>query len=58
MEGVQKATGSYNTYSSLVKVQPWFLSLQCKTCIRQNCSLGSCTCNQGPALGQNTLIMK
>ena len=31
--GVQKATGSYCTYSSLVKLQPRFLSLQWKTCL-------------------------
>ena len=42
--------------TSLVKLQPWFLSLWWKTCLRQNCSLGSCACSEGPALGQNTLI--
>ena len=42
---------------SLVKLQPWFLSLRWKICLRQNCSLGSCTCSEGPALGQNTLMM-
>ena len=39
---------------SLVKLLPWFLSLRWKTCLRQNCSLGSCTCSEGPVLGQNT----
>ena len=34
---VRKATGSYRTYSSLVKVQTWFLSLRWKTCLQQNC---------------------
>ena len=29
--GVLKATGSYRTYSSPVKLQPWFLSLRWKT---------------------------
>ena len=29
---VRKAMVSYRTYSSLVKLQPWFLSLQWKTC--------------------------
>ena len=30
---VRKATGSYHTYySSQIKLQPWFLSLQRKTC--------------------------
>ena len=38
----------------LVKLQPWFMSLRRKTCLRQNCNLGSCTCSEGPALGQNT----
>ena len=42
---------------SLVKLQPWFLSLRWKTCFRQNCSLGSCACSEGPAFGQNTLVM-
>ena len=36
---------------SLIKLQPWFLSLRWKTCLRQSCSLG-----EGPALGQNTLV--
>ena len=27
------------------KMQPWFLSLRWKTCIQQNCSLGSCACS-------------
>ena len=31
--GVRKATGRYRTYSSLVKLQPRFLSLQWKTCL-------------------------
>ena len=31
--GVRKATGSYRTYSSLVKLQPRFLSLQWKTAL-------------------------
>ena len=32
----------------MVKLQPCFLSL------RWNCSPGSCTCGEGPALGQKT----
>ena len=36
--------GSYFTYLSLVKRQPCFLSLQWKTCLRQTCSPGFCTC--------------
>ena len=31
--GVWKSRGSYRTYSSPVKRQPWFLSLGCKTCL-------------------------
>ena len=42
---------------SLVKLQPWFLSLRWKICLRQNCSLGSCACSEVPGLGQNTLMM-
>ena len=41
---------------SLVKLQPWFLSLQWKTCLRQNCRLGSCTCSEWPAFGQNIIF--
>ena len=25
-----------------------------KSCLQQNCSLGSCVCSEGPALGHNT----
>ena len=42
---------------SLVKLLPWLRSLRWKTCLRQNCSLGSFTCSEGLALVQNTLIM-
>ena len=31
--GVQKATGSYRIYSSLVKLKLWFLNLRWKTCL-------------------------
>ena len=31
--GVRKATGNYRTYSSLVKLQPWFLSLRWEICL-------------------------
>ena len=34
-----------------------FLSLRWKTCLEQNCSLGSSVCSKGPALGQNNLLM-
>ena len=40
---------------SILKLQFWFLSFQWKTCLRQNCSLGFCSCSVGPALVQNTL---
>ena len=30
---MRKATESYRTYLSLVKLQPWFLSLQWKSCL-------------------------
>ena len=53
---VREAMGSYRTYSSLIKLQSWFLSLRCKTCLRQNYSIGSCACSEGPALCQNTMI--
>ena len=42
---------------SQAKLQPWFLSLRWKTCLRQNCSLGSSACSEGLARGQNTLTM-
>ena len=32
-EWVRKATGSYHTYTSLFKQQPWSLSLRWKTCL-------------------------
>ena len=56
-EWMWKAIRSYHTYSSLVKLQPWFLSLQWKTSLWQNCCLGFFACSEGPALGQNTLMM-
>ena len=54
--GVRKLTGSYRTCSILIKLQLWFLSLQWKTCLRQNCNLGSSPCSEGPVLGQKTLM--
>ena len=39
------------------KTAAWFLSLRWKTCLRQNCSLGSCACSEWPALGQNILMI-
>ena len=42
---------------SQVKLQRWFLSFRWKTCLRQNCSLGFSASSEGPAFGQNTLMM-
>ena len=44
-------------FNFMVKLQPWFLSLRWKTCLRRNCSQGSCACREGLALGQNTLMI-
>ena len=56
--GLRRATeGTTAPIQSMVKVQPWFLSLRWKTCLRQNYSLSSCDCSEGPGLRQNTLIM-
>ena len=33
VNGVRKGTGNYRTYSSRVKLQPWFLSLLWKSCL-------------------------
>ena len=52
-----KATGNYPTYSIPGKTAALVPEFGGKTCLRQNCSLGSCTCSEGHALGQNALIM-
>ena len=52
--GCGKQRQATATIQSQVTLQPWFLSLRRKTCLRQNCSLGTCTCSGIPALGQNT----
>ena len=52
--GSEKLREATVPIQSLVKLQPWFLSLQWKTCHRQNYNLGSCACSKGPAFGQNT----
>ena len=41
------------------KLQPWFLSLRLKTCLRQNqwTNPSSFACSEGHALGQNTQMM-
>ena len=51
--GVQKATGSYCTYTSLEKLQPLFLSSRLKTCLWQNCKLDAWASIERPAFGQN-----
>ena len=52
--GCGKQLEDTRSIQSLVKLQPWFLSLRWKTCLRQNCSLGFCAYSEGPAFGQNT----
>ena len=51
---MRKPTGSYRTYSSLVKLQPSFLSLQWKTCLWAELQPWCLVCSEGPALGQKT----
>ena len=55
--GCEKQREATVHIQSLVKLQHWFLNLRWKTGIRQNCSLGSSACSEGPALGQNTLMI-
>ena len=55
-KGCWKQREATTPIQSLVKLQPCFLSLRWKTCLQQNCSLGSCACSEGSALGQNSLI--
>ena len=54
--GCGKQRETTTPIQSPVKLQPWFwfLSFRWKICLRQNRSLVSCTCSEGPALGQNT----
>ena len=54
--GSEKQREAIAPIKFLVKLQPWPLSLRCKTCLRQNCILCSCACSEGAALGQNTQI--
>ena len=58
-EGVEfgKQREATPAIQSLVKLQLWFLSLHWKICFWHNCSLTSCACSVGPALGQNTLMI-
>ena len=51
---MQKATGSYHTYLSLVKLQPRFMSCSGRPAFGQNCNLGSCVYSEKSVLGQNT----
>ena len=52
--GLGKQREATAPIKSLVKLQPWFLSLRWKTCLRQNCSLCFSPCSEGPAFGQDT----
>ena len=52
--GCEKQREATEPIQSLVKPQPWFLSLRWKTSLRQNCSLGFGAWNEEPAVGQNT----
>ena len=45
---------SYLTYSSLVKLQPWFLNCCEIRAFGRTVALDSCACSEGPPLGQNT----
>ena len=61
---MRKTKGSYRIYSipgKTAALVPEFavedLPSAEPTCLRQNCSLGFCACSEGPALGQNTLMM-
>ena len=51
--------GSYRSYSSLEKLQPWYLSFRCSliSAFGHNCSLGVWVCSERPAHGQNPLMM-
>ena len=42
---MRKATGSYSTYLSIVKLQPWFLSCSGRPAFGQNCNLGCFLCS-------------
>ena len=55
---MRKATESYRTYSSLVKLQPWVRVCGGRPAFGHNCSLGVRVCSERSALEQNTLMMK
>ena len=52
--GVRKATESYRTYSIAGKTAMLVLRYSGRPAFGQNCSLGTCSCSEGPAFGQNT----
>ena len=54
--GCEKQREATAPIQSVVKLQPWFLRLRWKICLRQNCNLGSCACSELSALRQNTLM--
>ena len=55
--GCGKQREATASIQSLVKLQPWFLSLRWKACLWQICSLGSCAFSEGSVLGQNPPMM-
>ena len=55
--GCRKQMGSYCTYSIPGRTAALVPEFVMKDRLRQNCSLGSCACSEGTALGQNTLMI-
>ena len=54
---MQKVMGRYHTYSISGKTAALVPDFAEKSCLQQNCTLGSSACSEGPALGQNTLLL-
>ena len=54
---MRKAAGSYRTYLSPVKLQPWFISLQWKTCLWTQPRPWFLRLQWKTTLGQNILII-
>ena len=55
---VQKATGSYRTYSSLVKLRSWLLSLRWKTAFGRTAALVPALAVMDLPLGRTLMMMK
>ena len=51
---MQKATGSYRTYSLSGKTVALLPEFAVETCLRENCNLDFCFYSEGPALGLKT----